>query len=115
LKIRLIEYEEFMKLDIRVGLIKSCENIPKSNNLYKLQVDCGEKKLRQIITGISQFYKKEDLLGIKIVLLVNLKPKIIMAELSEGMLLAADFKGEPYLLTVIERNGKTIPLGSKIK
>jgi len=111
----LIEYEEFNKLDIRVALIKSCELIPKAKNLYKLSLDCGEERLRQIITGISQFYKEEELIGRKIVILMNLKPKIIMGELSEGMLLAADFKGEPFLLLIDERNGKDVPPGSKIK
>ena len=115
MKFLLIEYEEFKKLDIRVGLIKSCEYVLKSNKLYKLLVDCGEKKLRQIITGVSQYYKKEDLLGIKIVVIVNLKPKIILGELSEGMLLAADFNGEPFLLMVDERNKKNVPPGSKVK
>lgn len=111
----MIEYEEFNKLDIKVALIKSCELIAKSKNLYKLSLDCGEERLRQIITGISQFYKKEELIGRKIVILMNLKPKIIMGELSEGMLLAADFKGEPFLLMIDERNGKDVPPGSKIK
>ena len=45
-----IEYEDFIKLDIRVGLIKRCEKVPKSRNLYKLMVDCGENSLRQILT-----------------------------------------------------------------
>ncbi|MFX1320690.1 MAG: methionine--tRNA ligase [Promethearchaeota archaeon] len=109
-----IEYKDFIKLDIRVGLIKSCENIPKSRNLYKLMVDCGEKNLRQILTGISLYYSPKELVNEKIVVLTNLKTKKIMGIESQGMLLAADFKSEPYLLKIDERR-RSIPPGCKIK
>jgi len=111
----MIDYSDFTKLDIRVGLIKVCEIIPKSKHLYRLLVDCGEKNLRQIITGISKFYSSEELVNKKIVVLTNLKPKNIMGLESQGMLLAADFNGEPFLLKTDERNGKTIPIGSVVK
>ncbi|MHA1460397.1 MAG: tRNA-binding protein [Promethearchaeota archaeon] len=68
----MISYNEFIKLDIRVGLIKVCEFIPKSKRLYRLLVDCGESNLRQIITGISKFYSSEELVDKKIVVLTNL-------------------------------------------
>lgn len=108
-----IEYENFLKLDIRVGLVKTCEKIPKSKNLYKLMVDCGEENLRQIITGIANFYSPDDLINEKIVVLTNLKPRKIMGFESQGMLLAADLNNEPFLLKIDER--KPIPPGSKIK
>jgi len=111
----MIEYSDFTKLDIRVGSIKVCENIPKSKHLYRLVVDCGEKNMRQIITGISKFYTSEELVDKKIVVLTNLKPRNIMGLESQGMLLAADFNGEPFLLKIDERNGKMIPIGSMIK
>jgi len=111
----MINYNEFTKLDIRVGLIKSCEIIPKSKHLFRLQVDCGEANLRQIITGISKFYSSEELVNKKIVVLTNLEPKNIMGLESQGMLLAADFNGEPFLLKIDERDGKSIPIGSKVK
>lgn len=100
---------------MKVGLIKVCDFVPKSRHLYRLQVDCGEEELRQIITGISEFYSPEELIGTKIVVLTNLKPITIMGLESKGMLLAADFKGEPFLLKIDERKGKKIPLGSVIK
>ena len=56
-----INYEDFSKLDIRVGLVKNCTKIPKSKNLYKLMVDCGGKDLIQIVTGIAPFYSIEEL------------------------------------------------------
>ena len=111
----MIDYSDFTKLDIRVGLIKVCEIIPKSKHLYRLLVDCGEKNLRQIVTGISKFYSSEELINKKIVVLTNLNPKNIMGLESQGMLLAADFNGEPFLLKIDERNGKKIPIGSVIK
>ena len=85
----MIEYSDFTKLDIRVGSIKVCEKIPKSKHLYRLVVDCGEKNMRQIITGISKFYTSEELVDKKIVVLTNLKPRNIMGLESQGMLLAA--------------------------
>jgi methionyl-tRNA synthetase len=113
--IKTIEYQDFKKLDIRVGLIRTCEFIPKSKHLYRLLVDCGDPELRQIITGISKFYSPEELVDRKIVVLTNLVPKKIMGFESQGMLLAADFKGEPFLLKIDERNGRYVPIGSVIK
>ena len=108
-----VDYQDFSKLDIRVGLVKSCEKVPKSKNLYKLIVDCGKNKLRQIITGIVHYYTPEELINEKIVVLTNLKPRKIMGIESQGMLLAADLNNEPFLLKIDER--KSIPPGTKIK
>ena len=108
-----IEYKDFLKIDIRVGLIKSCEKVPKSTNLYKLMVDCGEKDLRQIVTGIANYYTAEELINKKIIVLTNLEPRKIMGIESNGMLLAADLNNEPFLLKIDER--KPVPPGVKIK
>ena len=111
----MIEYSDFAKLDMRVGLIIQCEKVPKSKNLFKLTINCGEKEKRQIITGISQFYSPEELVNRTVVVLVNLKPKRIMGLESQGMILAADLNNEPFLLEIDERNGKSITPGSVIK
>ena len=111
----MIEYTDFGKLDIKVGLITQCEKVPKSKNLFRLMINCGEKEKRQIITGISQFYSPEELVNRKVVVLVNLKPKRIMGLDSQGMILAADLNNEPFLLKIDERNGKSVPPGSIIK
>ncbi|MFW9827785.1 MAG: methionine--tRNA ligase subunit beta [Candidatus Thorarchaeota archaeon] len=108
-----IDYKDFVKLDLRVGLVKSCTKIPKSDKLYKLMVDCGEKTLRQIITGIGKYYTIEELLDRKIVVLTNLKTRKIMGFDSQGMLLAADLNNEPFLLEIDER--QSIPPGTRIK
>ena len=110
-----IDYKEFLKLDIRVGLVNSCEKIKNSRNLYKLMVDCGNLGIRQIITGIAAYYSPKELIDEKIIVLVNLKSKLIMGFESEGMLLAADFNNEPFLLRIDERKGKDVPPGTKIK
>lgn len=110
-----ISYEEFTKVDMRVGLVKSCEEIPKSRNLYKMMVDCGESEPRQVVSGISQFYDPEELIDQKIVVLINLKPRKLMGLESNAMLLAADVNNEPFLLKIDERKGKHVPPGSKIK
>ena len=110
-----IEYNEFLRLDMRVGLVKSCEAIPKSRNLYKMMVDCGDAGLRQIITGISQFYSPQELIGEKIVILTNLKPRKIMGIESQGMLLAADVRNEPFLLKIDPKKSDVVPPGAKIK
>jgi methionyl-tRNA synthetase len=110
-----ITYNEFLKMDIRIGLVKSCEAIPKSRNLYKLMVDCGEAGLRQIVTGISQYYTPEELINERIVILVNIKPRKIMGVESQGMLLAADVNNEPFLLKIDPKSSDIVPPGAKVK
>ena len=109
-----ISLEEFQNVDLRIGLVKSCERIKESRHLYKLMVDCGEEKERQILTGIMQFYTADDLINRKIVVLTNIKVRKIMGIESQGMLLAADLNNEPFLLEVDEKRGE-IPPGTKIK
>ncbi|MHA1197891.1 MAG: methionine--tRNA ligase [Candidatus Heimdallarchaeaceae archaeon] len=78
-------------------------------NLIKLQIDLGDEK-RQILAGIKQYYKPEDLVGRQIIVVVNLAPATLMGEKSDGMLLAADINGEPILLDV----DKEVPPGTGI-
>lgn len=92
-----IEYEDFDKLDLRVGKILEAEPVPKADKLMKLVVDLGSEK-RQIIAGIRSRYAPEDLVGKKVVVLANLKPKKLRGFESQGMLLAADENGLPTLL-----------------
>ncbi|MEI6293436.1 MAG: methionine--tRNA ligase [Methanomicrobiales archaeon] len=87
-KIPEISIENFSALDIRTGIIISAEQVPKSSKLLRLQVDIGTET-RQIVSGISQFYKPEELVGKMVVVLVNLKPAKIFGIESRGMILAA--------------------------
>ena len=85
----MISFEEFKKLDLRVGTIKEVKNHPNANKLYVLIVDFGVEQ-RQIVAGIKQCYNEEELIGKQIVVIVNLEPVILRGIESQGMLLAAD-------------------------
>ncbi len=82
-----ITIEEFGRLDLRVGTILEAEDIPKSNKLLRLVVDIGEK--RQVIAGIKEHFKPQDLIGKRVVVVANLKPTKLMGIESRGMVLAA--------------------------
>lgn len=83
-----INYDDFSKVDLRVGTVLEAENVPKSKKLLKLIVDIGIEK-RQIVAGIAQYYKPEDLKGKQVIIVVNLEPAKIMNVESQGMILAA--------------------------
>lgn len=110
-----ITYEEFMKLDIRIGLVKECEQIPKSRNLLKMMIDCGENQPRQIVAGIAQYYTPEELIGQKLAVLMNLEPRKLMGIQSNGMILAVDVENKPFLLKLEEDKKDLVPPGSKIR
>uniref|UniRef100_A0A7V4JQG7 Methionine--tRNA ligase n=1 Tax=Thermodesulfobacterium geofontis TaxID=1295609 RepID=A0A7V4JQG7_9BACT len=85
-----ISIEDFKKLDLRVGKIVSAEKIVGADKLLKLEILCPEK--RQIVAGIAEYYKPEELIGKEVIVLVNLKPAKIKNVLSEGMVLAVKDK-----------------------
>ena len=87
-RIPVVTYEEFQKLDIRTGKVLVAEPVPKSNKLLKLQVDIGNET-RQIVAGIQQFYKPDELVGREVVVVTNLEPAKIFGVESNGMILAA--------------------------
>ncbi len=96
-----ISFEEFSKIDLRVGFVKHAERVKGSKKLLRLIVDLGELGERQIIAGLGAWYEPSDLQGKYIIIVANLKPKRIFGQLSQGMLLAADDEsGVPVLLTV---------------
>jgi methionyl-tRNA synthetase len=110
-KMEQIDISYLEKIDLRVGEIIEAEDIPKSKKLLKLIVDLGDEK-RQIVSGIKGYYKLEDLVGKKVVVICNLKPAKLCGVLSEGMILAAeDDEGNLALLTV----DKDIKAGSKVR
>jgi methionine--tRNA ligase beta chain len=110
-----IKYEDFKKLNIKIGLVKDCSVIPNTENLYKMMVDCGEQNLRQVVTGMRKFYSPKDFMGEKIVILTNLESREIMGVKSEGMILAADVNGKPVLLKLDPNKENMVPAGTKIK
>jgi len=105
----MINFEEFQKIDLKVGKIVKAERVEGSEKLLKLEVDLGEEK-RQLVAGIAKFYQPKDLISREIVIVVNLEPRALMGIKSQGMLLAADNKGKPILL----KPDKEVPPGTKI-
>ncbi len=85
-----IAFDDFSKVELKAAKILECEPIKKAKKLLKLIVDDGSKKKRQIVSGISQWYKPEDLIGKTVIIVANLKPAKLCGEMSYGMLLAAD-------------------------
>lgn len=83
-----VSFETFQKIDIRSGKVMKAERVPKSNKLLQLQIDFGND-LRQVISGIGQYYEPESLVGKQLVCVVNLKPALIMGLKSEAMVLGA--------------------------
>ena len=84
-----IEYDDFAKLQFVVGEVISCEEVKKSKKLLLFQVKVGDQT-RQIVSGIKKWYKPEDLIGKKVMVLLNLKPAKLAGLMSEGMLLSAE-------------------------
>lgn len=88
----IISFDDFSKLDIRVGTVIDCVEKEGSDRLLRLTVDFGEEGTRNILSGIKQWYKPTDLKDKQFVFIINLEPRKIMGEESQGMLLAADGK-----------------------
>lgn len=99
---REIEFEEFSRVDMRVGRIKKAERVPGSRKLLKLVVDIGKEE-RQVIAGIAEWYSPDELEGRYVIVVANLKPKKIMGYVSQGMILATcEELTKPVLVTVAE-------------
>lgn len=94
------EFEDFEKLDIRVGRVLECEKVPKSDKLLRFKLEVGSET-RQILSGIAKYHKAEELIGKNVIFIANLKPRKIMGLESQGMILSAEFKDELTALTTI--------------
>ena len=93
-----IDFLDFEKLDIKLVKIVSCEKLTKSKKILKLIVKYADKEI-QVLSGIAQYYTIEELVGKKVVMICNLKPRNILGEISNGMLLTAEKEGKLSLLT----------------
>ncbi len=96
-----IEFDEWEKLDIRVGKVLECENVPKSKKLLRFTLEVGSEK-RQILSGISQFHNPDELIGKNVLFIANLKPRKMMGLESCGMILSAEFDGKLTVLTTLK-------------
>lgn len=108
-----IDITDFAKVELRVGEVLTAERIPKADKLLLITVDIGEEKPRQILAGIAQYYEPEGLIGRKIVVVANLKPRKLRGYESQGMLLAASIgeEGKPVIATFAEE----VPNGARLK
>ena len=107
-----IKYDEFAKVEFKIGEIKEAMEVEGSEKLLRLQVDFGEEKLRNVFSGIKKWYQPSDLIGKKTVFVTNIIPRKIMGEESEAMIFAAeDENGENISVLFLD---KDLPVGSKV-
>jgi methionyl-tRNA synthetase len=108
-----IGIEDFVKVEMRVGEILTAERIPKSDKLLRFTIDLGEAAPRQILAGIAEHYEPETLIGRKVAVVSNLKPRKLRGLESQGMVLAASVgdEGRPVLATFTE----DVPNGARLK
>ena len=108
----IIEIGDFQKVNLRVAQIKACEPVPKADKLLRLTLDDGTAEGRQVVSGIAPWYKPEDLIGKKIVIVANLKPAKLRGVLSQGMILAADAGANDVKVLFVD---DSVPAGSKVR
>lgn len=109
-----IEFDDFLKIDLRVATITEAELHPNADRLLKLQVDLGDQT-RQICAGVKAFYDPADLVGKQIIVVANLAPRKIRGEESNGMLLAASaMDGDETKDVILLAPSKPAPAGSTV-
>ena len=101
-----VSFEDFEKLDIRVGTIKNCEKVKKANKLLKFTIDDGSGTDRTIVSGIAKFYKPEELVGKQVCFIANFAPRKLMGIESQGMILSAENFDGSLSVTRIDREVK---------
>ena len=101
-----VSFEDFEKLDIRVGTIKNCEKVKKANKLLKFTIDDGSGTDRTIVSGIAKFYKPEELIGKQVCFIANFAPRKLMGIESQGMILSAENFDGSLSVTRIDREVK---------
>lgn len=107
-----IPFDDFLKLDIRIGLVRAAERVPETDKLIKCVVDFGELGERTIVSGIAQHHDPAGLVGRRLPYIVNLESRVIKGITSEGMLLALSYGENDFSLLVPERD---VPLGTKVR
>lgn len=102
-----IEFDDFDKIDFRVGKILECVKHPKADKLLVFQVKIGSE-VRQIVSGVAKDFKPEECVGQKVVVVANLKPRMLRGEESNGMLLFAENDGRCEFITTVARDGEIV-------
>lgn len=106
----MVTFEDFKKLEIKIGKVLSAKRIKGTDKLIRLEIDLGTEK-RQLIAGMAKFFEPNYLIGKEIPILTNLEPRNFKGIESQGMILAVDIDGKPVLL----HPEKEVPPGSVIK
>ncbi len=106
-----ISIDDFAKVELRVAEVKDCEPVKRAKKLLKLTLDDGSGAPRTVASGIAQWYKPEDLIGHKVVLVANLKPAVLCGVESQGMILAADCAKDDVKVLFVDN----MPAGAKIR
>jgi methionyl-tRNA synthetase len=106
-----ITIDDFAKVELRVGMVKTAERVPKSDKLLRLEIDIGTE-VRQVVAGIAEAYAPETLVGRKVVIVANLAPRKLRGLESNGMIVAASLEGgKPVLASFLE----DVPVGARLK
>ena len=105
-----IGFDDFAKVELRVATVTECEPIKKAKKLLKLTVNDGTAEPRQIVSGISPWYKPEDLIGKNVIIVANLKPAKLCGEMSNGMLLAGDVSENDVKVVFVD-----LPAGTQLR
>jgi methionyl-tRNA synthetase len=106
-----ISIDDFAKIELRVGLVKVAERVPKADKLLRLEIDIGTE-VRQVLAGIAEAYPPETLIGRKVVIVANLAPRKLRGLESNGMIVAASLdSGKPVLAGFLE----DVPVGARLK
>ena len=106
-----ITIDDFAKIELRVGVVKVAERVPKADKLLRLEIDIGTE-VRQVLAGIAEAYAPETLIGRKVVIVANLAPRKLRGLESNGMIVAASLEGgKPVLASFLE----DVPIGARLK
>src|SRR5579862_279828 len=106
-----ITIDDFAKVELRVGVVKVAERVPKADKLLRLEIDIGTE-VRQVVAGIAEAYAPETLVGRKVVIVANLAPRKLRGLESNGMIVAASLEGgKPVLASFLE----DVPVGARLK
>lgn len=106
----MITFDDFMKLEIKVGTVTAAEKVEGADKLIRLEIDLGSEA-RQVVAGIAPFYAPEQVIGKQVPILVNLEPRRLRGVESQGMILAVDVEGKPILIMP----DKEVPAGSVVR
>ena len=106
----MVTFDDFMKLDIRIGTVTAADKVPGADKLIRLELDMGGET-RQVVAGMAPAYAPEEFIGKQVPILVNLEPRKLKGIESQGMILAADVDGKPVMLIP----DKEVPPGSVVR